>query len=88
MKDSVKTDIAKAEFINSHFELSLAVLANQCARKIGPHRKIKETIHWPCRVFEIHGNVSGWSLLRLSCKRSGRKDGREAKGEDKERAQA
>src|ERR1035438_1466898 len=38
VKDRVKTDIAKAEFIHSELELSLAVIPNQRARKIRPNR--------------------------------------------------
>jgi hypothetical protein len=69
MKDCVKADVAKAEFIHSELELRLAVIANQRARIVRPNRQIEEAIYRPFRVFEIHENDAGRGLLRLSRRR-------------------
>jgi hypothetical protein len=66
VKDGMETDIAKTKLVRSDFELCLAVFADQRARIVRSHRKIKEAVNRAGRLGKIRNNHAlGW-LLRLS----------------------
>src|ERR1022692_4488256 len=64
VKDGVEADVAEAEFVDSRFELRLAVVANECARKVGAYRQVEEPVERSDRLCQVEVNAArcwtGW----------------------------
>src|SRR5271157_5834760 len=66
VEDGMEANVAEAEFIDSLFELQLAVIANECTRKIGPHRQVEEAVERPGCLSDVEFNAA-LSWLRRLC---------------------
>ena len=78
MKDRMKADVAKAEFIHSELELRLAVIANQRARIIGSNRQIEESIYRAGGIVDVRDNLAREALLGSN------RGGKDNRAEDKD----
>ena len=65
VKDGVKTNVAKTEFIHSQLQLRLAVFTNQGARIIRSHTEIEEAIHRPAGLLHIRHDQPRRNLLSM-----------------------
>ena len=44
VEDRMETNVAEAEFVDGSPQLCLTVVANECARIVGAHRQIEESV--------------------------------------------
>ena len=66
VEDGMEADVAEAQFIDGFLELQLAIVANECAREIGPHRQIEESVERLGCLSGIEFNAA-LSWLRRLC---------------------
>jgi hypothetical protein len=58
VEDGMEADVAEAQFIDGLLELPLAIIANECARKVGPHRQVEEPVERLGCLRDIELNVA------------------------------